>query len=186
MNTNLEIEYKTILTEDQFNHLSLDYKEVPVIKQVNFYYQYADVNKAIAARIRQINQTFELTFKIKQAKGRLEVNFEVYGNDANVFDREDVRSFLNENDYTQAFSYLGELTSYRRLIKEKHGDLCIDENHYLGVVDYELEYEVTQDEEIAYARYLELVEKYHLSNEKAKTKYHRFLLCLNHLDVGEK
>ena len=46
--------------------------------------------------------------------------------------------------------------------------------------------EVTQDEEAAYARYLELVEKYHLSNEKAKTKYHRFLLCLNHLDVGEK
>ena len=111
MNTNLEIEYKTLLTQDQFNHLSLDYNEEPVIKQVNFYYQYADVNKAIAARIRQINQTFELTFKIKQAKGRLEVNFEVYGNDANVFDREDVRSFLNENDYTQVFSYLGELTS---------------------------------------------------------------------------
>jgi uncharacterized protein YjbK len=186
MNTNLEIEYKTLLTEEQFNHISLDFIEVPAIKQINFYYQYTDVNKPIAARIRQINQTFELTFKIKQTKGRLEVNFEVYGNDSNVFDREDIRSFLIENDYTQAFISLGELTSYRRLIKEDHGDLCIDENHYLGKIDYELEYEVTHDEKLAYARYLELVEKYHLSNEKAKTKYHRFLLCLNHLDVGEK
>lgn len=186
MNTNLEIEYKTLLTEDQFNHISLDYKAVPAIKQINFYYQYADVSKPIAARIRQINETFELTFKIKQTKGRLEVNFEVYGNDSSVFDRNDVRSFLIENDYIQAFNYLGELTSYRRLIKEEHGDLCIDENHYLDKVDYELEYEVTHDEELAYVRYLEFVEKYHLSNEKAKTKYHRFLLCLNHPGVDER
>lgn len=186
MNTNLEIEYKTMLTPDQFKRLSLDYDDVPNIKQVNYYYQYADVTKPIAARIRQIDQKFELTFKIKQAKGRLEVNFVVQGNDSNVFNREDVKSFLITNDYSFDFSYLGELTSYRRLIKETNGDLCIDENHYLGLVDYELEYEVTQDEALAYARYRELVEKYQLSNEKAKTKYHRFLLCLNPHDVGEK
>jgi len=186
MNTNLEIEYKTLLTESQFNRISSDYKEVPAIKQVNFYYQYADVSKPIAARIRQINETFELTFKIKQSKGRLEVNFEVYGNDSSIFDHNDVKSFLIENGYTQVFNYLGELTSYRRLIKEEYGDMCIDENHYLGKVDYELEYEVIHDEELAYARYLELVEKYNLSNEKAKTKYHRFLLCLNHPGVDER
>lgn len=186
MNTNLEIEYKTMLTLDQFKHISLDYNEVPIIKQVNHYYQYADINMPIAARIRQIDQIFELTFKIKQIKGRLEVNFEVFGNDPRVFDREDVRSFLIENGYNQAFTYLGELTSYRRLVKEDNGDLCIDENHYLDRIDYELEYEVTSNEDLAYARYLDFVEKYHLSNEKAKTKYHRFLLCLNPHGADEK
>lgn len=186
MNTNLEIEYKTMLTQSQFEQLSLDYNTIPNIKQVNYYYQYTDLSKMIAARIRQIDDEFELTFKIKQAKGRLEVNFSVPSNDANVFNREDVKSFLLKNDYPQSFTYLGELTTYRRLIKEAHGDLCIDENHYLGTIDYELEYEVTQDEDKATLRYLELIERYHLNNEKAKTKYHRFLLCLNPHDVDVK
>ena len=186
MNTNLEIEYKTLLTKDQFKQLSLDYDKIPIIKQVNHYYQYNDPSKSLVARIREIDQAFTLTFKIKQIKGRLEINFKVSSNDPNVFAREDVQSFLLENDFTQSFTYLGELTTYRRLIKEVDGELCIDENHYLGEVDYELEYEVSRDEGQAYSRFQELVEKYNLSNEKAKTKYHRFLLCLNPFGVDER
>ena len=125
---------------------------------------------------------FRSTFKIKQAKGRLEVNFDVSSNDLKMFSRADVQSFLLDNGYTQAFTYLGTLTTLRRLIVETDGELCIDENHYLGKVDYELEYEVTQNEERAFARFNDLVTTYQLSNEKAKTKYHRFLLCLAHHD----
>lgn len=183
MNTNLEIEYKTLLTYDQFKQLSLSFNNVPVITQINHYYQYSDELMPIAARIRQIDQHFELTFKIKQAKGRLEVNFDVLSNDILMFSREDVQTFLIENGYSQSFTYLGALTTYRRLIKEADGELCIDENHYLGIVDYELEYEVTNNEERAYSRFNDLVTNYRLSTEKAKTKYHRFLLCLAHHDV---
>ena len=184
MNTNLEIEFKTLLTQDQFKQLSMSFSNVPKITQINHYYQYSDDSMPIAARIRQIDQQFELTFKIKQVKGRLEINFDVSGNDLEMFSREDVQSFLLDNGYTQSFRYLGALTTHRRLIVEDDGELCIDENHYLGEVDYELEYEVTQHEERAFARFNDLVTGYQLSNEKAKTKYHRFLLRLDH-HVGD-
>jgi len=184
MKTNLEIEYKTILSKEEY-HLLLDYfKDAHEIKQTNYYYQSKNsLNKKIAARIRQINTCFELTFKIKQEKGKLEVNFEVPSNSVDHFKREDVREFLNKHQFTSDWKYIGELHTTRHIIQDKYGELCIDHNQYLDIEDYELEYEVNNDfEEFAFKRYLEILNQFSIKNIKAKAKFHRFIITKFGLD----
>ena len=75
MKTNLEIEYKTLLTKEEYDRVLAYFRNAKIVKQTNYYYQSKNrLNKKIAARIRQIDQNFELTFKIKQKKGKLEKN----------------------------------------------------------------------------------------------------------------
>ena len=40
----------------------------------------------------------------------------------------------------------GTLKTIRTSIQLTHGQLCLDENSYNGITDYELEYEVDEDE----------------------------------------
>lgn len=178
MKTNLEIEYKTLLDKDEYDRILAFYKDAEVIRQTNFYYQSKNhLNKKIAARIRQIESTFELTFKIRQEKGKLEVNFEVPSNSVEHFKRDDVLSFLKENGYNFEWNYIGELHTIRHIIQDKYGELCIDHNQYLDQEDFELEYEVNNDyEELSFKRYLEILQQFSIKNIKAKAKFHRFII----------
>jgi uncharacterized protein YjbK len=178
MKTNLEIEYKTLLTKEEYERVLSYFNEAQIIQQTNYYYQSTNSNhKKIASRIRQIGSNFELTFKIKQEKGKLEVNFEVPSNSVQHFNREDVQRFLNENQFNSNWNYIGELHTTRHIIQDVYGELCIDYNQYLGQEDYELEYEVNNAyTELAFKRYLEILNQFSIKNIKAKAKFHRFVL----------
>lgn len=184
MKTNLEIEYKTLLSKEEYDRILAYYNDAEVIEQTNHYYQSENSsNKKIAARIRQIGNTFELTFKIKQEKGKLEVNFEVPSNSPEHFLREDVQTFLKEHHYTHEWRYIGELHTKRHVIKDKYGEICIDHNTYLSNEDYEFEYEVNNIyESLAFPRYLEILKQFSVQNIKAKAKFHRFVLSKFDLD----
>jgi uncharacterized protein YjbK len=178
MNTNLEIEYKTLITQQEFNQLLAYFNQYKLINQTNYYYQSTNsLRKKIAARIRQIDSSFELTFKIKQDKGKLEVNFNVPSNSIDHFNRPDVQTFLKSHGYNRQWVFIGELHTTRHLIVEEFGELCIDHNRYLGIEDYELEYEVKHDDEdLAYARFIQILNQFSIKNIKAKAKFHRFIL----------
>lgn len=178
MKTNLEIEYKTLLDKEEYDRILMFYKNTQVVHQTNFYYQSKNkMNKKIAARIRQIGTHFELTFKIRQEKGKLEVNFEVPSNSSEHFKREDVQAFLRDHQFDSEWIYIGELHTTRHTILDKYGEICIDHNKYLNHEDYELEYEVNNDyEEFAFKRYLEILNQFSIKNIKAKAKLHRFIL----------
>jgi len=178
MNTNLEIEYKTLLTKQEFEQVLSYFNQYKLINQTNFYYQSTNsLNKKIAARIRQIDTSFELTFKIKQDKGKLEVNFNVPSNSIEHFYRKDVQDFLKSHGYTKQWVFIGELHTTRHSIMEEYGELCIDHNVYLDTEDYELEFEVKNEyEKLAYARFIEILNQFSIQNIKAKAKLHRFIL----------
>jgi len=178
MNTNLEIEYKTLITKQEFDQLLVFFNQYKLINQTNYYYQSTNsLNKKVAARIRQIDQTFELTFKIKQDKGKLEVNFNVPSNSIEHFYRSDVQAFLKSHGYNRQWVFIGELHTTRHLIVEEYGELCIDHNVYMDVEDYELEYEVRNDyDELAYSRFIQILDQFSIKNIKAKAKFHRFIL----------
>lgn len=184
MNTNLEIEYKTLLNKEEYNQILNFFEDAQMIEQTNYYYQSKNsLNKKIAARIRQIGSRFELTFKIKQEKGKLEVNFDVPNNSVEHFKRNDVQQFLNEHQFNSEWKYIGELHTTRYTIQDKYGELCIDHNRYLDQEDYELEYEVNNEfEEFAYKRYLEILNQFSIKNIKAKAKFHRFIITKFGLD----
>lgn len=178
MNTNLEIEFKTLLEKHEYEQLLVFFNQSKLINQTNHYYQSINtLNKKVAARIRQIDQTFELTFKISQDKGTLEINFDVPSNSVEHFDRPDVKEFLLKNGFSSPWEYIGELHTTRHLVKEEFGELCIDHNEYLGTEDYELEYEAKQDyATLAYHRFVEILNQFSIQNIKAKAKFHRFIL----------
>lgn len=171
--TQLEIEFKTLLSEAQFNQMMESFKHAKVIKQINHYYQYSDSSVYISCRIRTIEHTHTLTFKQDHPEGRLETDFQDV--DENAFERADVKEFLNKNLLTKYFKPIGSLLTYRKLIKEDHLEICIDENHYLGKVDYELEVESIDSPTMTEQRFNELCERFDIKDKVSISKYKRFL-----------
>lgn len=171
--TQLEIEFKTLLSEAQFNQMMESFKHAKVIKQINHYYQYSDPTVYISCRIRTIDNFNTLTFKQVHPEGRLETDFKDV--DENAFERADVKEFLNKNNLTKSFKPIGNLLSYRKLIEEDHLEICIDENHYLGKVDYELEVESIDNPLITEQRFNELCEQFEIKDKINISKYKRFL-----------
>lgn len=178
MKTNLEIEFKTLLNKQEYVRILAHFSHATCINQTNFYYQSTTLlNKKIAARIRQIDQSYELTFKIKQAKGKLEVNFEVPSNSVEHFNRPDVQQFLMDHNFSSHWNYIGELHTTRYVVQEEFGELCIDHNIYLHHEDFELEYEVKNEYmNLAYQRFTDILNQFSIKNIKAKAKFHRFIL----------
>jgi len=185
MKTNLEIEYKALLTEQEYKKVLSHFNPTIRINQTNHYYQSYNVfNKKIAARIREINDTFELTFKIRQTKGKLEVNFDVPSDSVEHFSLPEVQTFLKEHHFYQAWSYIGDLHTLRYVVQDAYGELCIDHNTYLDQEDYELEYEVNTDyNPLAFSRFVEILNLFSIKNEKAKAKFHRFILAKSNQDL---
>ena len=75
----IEIEFKNLLTEDEYNNLytSLKLEDKPQIINKNLYYD--DTNESLkkansALRIRYTNNKDEMTLKIKGSKQNVEIN----------------------------------------------------------------------------------------------------------------
>lgn len=173
--TELEIEYKTMLTQEQFNNLKDHFKDAILIKQNNRYFKYSDSNVHIACRIREKGNQATLTFKQDHLEGRLESNFKNIDLESDFFKHEDVLIFLNKNHLDKAFIYIGDLLTYRYQILEEHQEICIDENHYEGVIDYELEVESIDDPQSALNRFYEICDQFKINKESSISKFERYL-----------
>jgi len=175
MDTNLELEFKVMLTRNQYERLVKRFESPVSFRQVNAYYFYSEYGKRISVRIRTLDSSRTLTFKLPEGQARREVNFPLTPKERNIFKRQDVRAFLESNALNGTFEPIGKLMTDRILVKETHGELCLDKNRYLGVTDYELEYEVTGDPDNAYERFLEILRLENIEYQPAQAKYTRFL-----------
>jgi|GEM_PF-7094415 len=175
MSTHLEIEYKASLDYPTYLSYLNHFPSAQVSTHQNHYFLYSNASLRLAARIREEEQQMTLTFKVEQPVGRLEVNFSVDSTDLSIFNREDIKTFLNQHQLNGTFKPIGTLTTQRHTVHEMYGDLCLDVSHYLGKTDYELEYEVTQDAPLAYQRFLEILQLEHLEPLEPPTKFARFL-----------
>lgn len=174
MNGYLEIEYSALLTQIQFetlvHHLNLKHG----IQQDNHYYQYNDPQVRIAARIRIIDRNRILTFKTDQDVGRMEYNF-LLTTERDPFLRDDVLSFLDSHHLKAGFTPIGIMTTHRYTLDEGEYEICLDKNHYLGVVDYELEVESKSNPQRAKQRFEELCGLVGIKDENPNSKFARFL-----------
>lgn len=143
MKSSIEIEFKTLITEDEYSRLIDKFDlEDNIFIQENYYFDTDDFyirNNKLGLRIRHKNSTWKVTMKKpcedylceysiilteKQAKDYIENGFSLvdFGYDLNV-------KFKAKNVTERAiFSY-------------KNGNLFLDKCSYHGVVDYEIEYE---------------------------------------------
>lgn len=141
---NLEVEYKCLVTKSQHDDIVNFYQgKYQLINQLNIYFVDEDgllTDIKATLRIRIINgDSAIVTLKIPQNNGLME--YEILTNDIN--DKEVIK-LLSKNGIKSKLVEVGRLTTIRKMIELEAAQLCIDENHYNGIVDYEIEYECTK------------------------------------------
>ncbi len=140
MQANIEKEYKCLIDEKEYQNLLNLYRETfKEIKQNNTYYQdlQQNINKYKAVlRIRQIDNLHIITFKINVNNELLE-----YEKETNDINDPEITELLAKYNIHPPFLKVGEMLTYRRQVDLKKAYLCLDENHYNNLIDYEVEYE---------------------------------------------
>ena len=147
--THLEIEYKTLLTKDEFNRLNSQLSHVTPVTQTNYYFDSDNFDmKAhrMSLRIRTLPNRAEITLN-------LEYNYDLSVADAKEiiksgqFPEVDFLKLIEENGVKlSSLKNFGSLTTTRRETMTDIGLMALDSNQYADIKDYELELEVENAE----------------------------------------
>lgn len=181
----IEIEFKNLLTKDEFLKLQKAFQiaESMFIEQTNYYFEtpsFSLKNSGGALRIRQKSHSFVLTLKMRQAIGHLEIHQKLTESEATkilktsqIPDGEVIEYLMAENIIIENLALLGDLTTRRVELPYENGLLVLDHSTYLNHEDYELEYEVT-DELIGKEHFINLLRKYEIPERETLNKIKRF------------
>ncbi len=187
MNQQLEIEYKNLLTEEEFlrllAHFQIDEKDL--VLQKNHYFDTPDFllkEQGCALRIREKGSSYELTLKEPAEEGLLETNEKIDEHLAkgaiefNILPQGDVTQRIAEKNIEPSrLRYFGTLSTLRKEIPYKDGLLVFDKSSYFKKVDFELEYEV-KDPEKGKRVFFHLLNQFGIPVRKTENKILRFYL----------
>ncbi|EFM35565.1 adenylate cyclase [Streptococcus sp. oral taxon 071 str. 73H25AP] len=180
----LEIELKTLLKKDDYNHLKKQFAHIAPVHQKNYYIDTPDFQlreKKVAMRIRTFADWAELTLKVPQTVGNMEYNQKLTLPEA--------ESYLEKQKLPQGlvleklakigiesrdWLVLGCLSTLRYETKTEIGLMALDESQYFDQTDYELELEVT-DHEKGKEDFRKFLDENHITYQKAPSKLIRFI-----------
>ncbi|GFH41183.1 CYTH domain-containing protein [Lactococcus insecticola] len=189
MKTNLEIEYKTLLSLAEYDKLGKLFSHVKPIRQTNHYFDTPDLKlraNKLSLRIRTFDDAAEMTLKVPQKVGNLEHNVAMTLEEAmaiiasrhlpeNCINISKILDILHGFDIeTSRIETLGSLTTTRREYMTKIGLMALDKNDYSGKTDYELEVEVT-DAKIGEKNFGDFLRTTQVEYRYARSKVVRFL-----------
>jgi uncharacterized protein YjbK len=154
MQQNLEIEVKALVNKDQFSNICNYFK----VNKHNFKIQtnyYFDTREQVilkkyhsALRIRQVDNQFLLTFKVKQANGINEFEHQIDEATLNALVNKQITLQGYFDDIFQKMQvkyedviFLTSLKTQRLSLPYLQGELFLDINYYNSSIDYEIEYE---------------------------------------------
>ncbi|MBO0440445.1 CYTH domain-containing protein [Candidatus Enterococcus ikei] len=188
MSENLEIEFKTLLSIEEFSH-TIDYfqlKEDDFFTQINYYFDSADFElkkRHSGLRVRILPNNAEITLKIPQEVGLLEINDTLSIEEAqhivdsatlpdsgNVFNKLTTLG-IKKND----LRLIGSLTTKRAEKKLPQGLLALDESWYNEQHDFELELEV-RDVSNGKKNFLSLLDTLKIKESPSPNKIQRMML----------
>ncbi|WP_270181648.1 CYTH domain-containing protein [Alkalihalobacillus sp. CinArs1] len=182
----IEIEFKNMLTEEEYDALLASYElsHDDIKTQTNDYFdsdQFILRDKGAALRVRKKKNRLVLTLKEPAQQGLLETHQNI--TEETFQSIKETGQLPNGEVYQQVAKlglaenlfHLGSLTTHRAEVKLPTGLLVLDHSEYLGCEDYELEFEVTDFEEGERAFY-QLLEKHGIEIRKAKNKIQRFFI----------
>ncbi|MBP1940795.1 uncharacterized protein YjbK [Bacillus luteolus] len=192
LNQEIEIEFKNLLTKDEFQQLLTHFSvsEQAFKTQINYYFdtpQFLLKDKKSALRIRFKKNNYTLTLKQPAAIGLLETHQFLSEEQALLminegqFPKGDIYDILNKEEITPSLvKFFGKLTTSRAELSYKNGLLVFDHSSYLDTDDYEIEYEVS-DEKSGQAHFLELLKDQGIPLRKTDNKIMRFYIkSINH------
>ncbi len=189
MTQEIEIEYKNMLTKDEFNLLltSLPFPQ-KAETQVNHYFETADFSlkeQGCALRIREKNGSFTMTLKEPHTTGLLETHDQLTKDEADSWlngrpttTPETINRLANKGIEVDKLIYYGSLTTKRREFAYDDVLLVLDYNTYLGTTDYELELEAAS-EQSGQSMMRKLLDDYQIEQRKTPNKIHRFFAAKN-------
>ena len=166
----IEIEFKNLLTENQYDALyeKYDLSNSEEIINKNFYYDDADEsfkNIAAALRIRYTNKKTEMTLKIKGETQNVEINVpldERYPKEPTVLPilpNEIISELERMNVKIKTPMLIQKIETLRHEVTLEEGLLVLDKTTFINdIVDYELEFE-TKDYETGLAAFEKLLEE---------------------------
>lgn len=157
MSKSIEIEYKSLLSEDDFLRLCQVFPADKKITQINHYFDTADFEikeKKMGLRIREFPNGAEATLKMPLAVGLLEItdtfSLEIAKKAVaeSVFpDCPDIQKELDKLGIAVSdLKLFGSLKTIRHERKIEQGLLALDESWYLDTHDFEIELEVESGE----------------------------------------
>ncbi|MEH7223946.1 CYTH domain-containing protein [Bacillus sp. JJ1566] len=193
----LEIEFKNILEENEYQQLLSEFSidDDKKVIQENFYFDTAEFSLkklGAALRIREREGTYTLTLKQPVKRGLLETHQVLTVEESkqmldggNIIDGEvsDILKTLSINPSNVTF--FGSLKTIRAEVQYKNGLLVLDKSYYLNQVDFEVEYEVT-DEVIGKEIFKELLKQYNIPLRKTDNKIRRFYNRKKQILLGEE
>lgn len=185
MSQEIEIEFKNLLTQEEFFRLTQEFEisKNDFVKQTNYYFDTENFQlkgHKSALRVRMKNDAYTLTLKQQFEEHILEthqtLSKDVFAGllkgktlpEGAVYD---VLTALNIN--VSKITYLGELTTLRAEFPYKAGLLVLDENQYLGKIDYEIEYE-SADYKVGLKNFNELLAEKKIPERITESKIARF------------
>lgn len=185
MSETIEIEFKNMLTETEYNMLLQEFQitEKKIIPQENHYFDTLDFalkQQNSALRIRRKKDQYEMTLKQPAPVGLVETNQLLTEEEANVAIQTGIlpsgkikEIIMNLGISFQQIIYFGSLKTYRAELNYKNGLLVLDHSVYLSAEDFELEYEVTDYEE-GIRVFNEMLEWLKIPKRQTNNKIQRF------------
>lgn len=184
MTQEVEIEFKSMLTKDEYEKLIHAYKlEDQVRWQANDYFDtptFQLKKQGAALRIREKKHGQVLTLKQPNEVGLLETHASITEEEAEdlfkygIIHDNQMKQALAPFQLNAALEHLGRLETNRAEHQTEDGLLVLDESHYLETTDYEIEFEVT-NEEAGKRAFERLLAEHGLPYRPAKNKIVRFM-----------
>ncbi|MGN7398469.1 CYTH domain-containing protein [Cytobacillus praedii] len=185
MSQNIEIEFKNLLTKQEFemllNHFKL--KDTDFFTQENHYFDTPDFalkEQGSALRIRKKGEKYELTLKQPYQDALLETNESLEPLAAEkIFEtgrirNETIKGLIKKmNIDPDRIQYFGSLSTKRAEVEYENGLIVIDNSFYLNIEDFELEYEVS-DRNDGQKKFSALLEQLEIPVRKTENKIKRF------------
>jgi len=182
MTKNIEIEFKTVISEEKYNELLHHFDlENNIFKQVNHYFDTDDYDlnsQSIVLRIRHKGPgRFKITLKCQGEKENYENHVFINEEKANEL----IENGFNTNDF---FDGIGEhfvtfkvsLDNYRVSTPFENGTLFLDRCDYCGTTDYEIEFE-SNDYDEGKKIFDRFIKEQNITFKTAKRKSERAFTC---------
>ena len=179
MTKNIEIEFKSAITEDVYESLLKKFDlENNIFKQTNYYFDTDDFQlnqKKVVLRIRRKKESFyKVTLKSQSEQGAFESHVLLTEDQAKNMIQNGFQTKDFFDDVDVFVTYKAELDNYRVSTPFECGTLFLDRCEYYGVTDYEIEYEVDDYDE-GFEVFQQFLKDYQIEYTPAKRKSERAL-----------
>lgn len=174
------VEFKSLITEEEYNKLIDLFKGNKTDTQTNHYFDTPRFSlKAldVSLRVRERNN-YELTLKRKKGYSvnvtTVEISkedFELMKN-SSIITNQEIQNELQSMIGDQKLINFLSLSTYRTYFPFKSGVLFIDKSEYLGVTDYEIEFSASSYN-IGKRDFIELINEFGIQYKKAEKKIKR-------------